>query len=192
MSIFTNEILRKLREENYNYALENRMITVVLNSGGIVKIGSEGGLYFDRFFTDNERAEYFALARLINEISEYVSDFENAEKSGEFRVILEHNSVILAAKYDDNSGFEFATFLRSEKGKVIAENLFGDYAIAKANFAVRAGLVNSDNYFNCEELDTIKFAVELALKNYAYPDGKIRENLEKLREKISESTGVMK
>ncbi|MCM1276516.1 MAG: hypothetical protein NC299_14345, partial [Lachnospiraceae bacterium] len=184
MSIFTSEILRKLREENYNFSVENDMIIVILNSGGIVKIGSEGGLYFDRFFTDNERAEYFSLARLINEISEYVSDFENAEKSGKFRVILEHNSVVLAAKYDDNSGFEFATFLRSEKGKIISENLFGDYANAKANFAVRAGLTDGDKYFSCEELDAIKFAVELALKNYAYPDGKIREELEKLREKI--------
>ncbi|MCM1335470.1 MAG: hypothetical protein NC084_13055 [Bacteroides sp.] len=184
MSIFTNEILRKLREENYNFTIENTAISVFLNSGGVVKIGSEGGLYFDRFFSDNERAEYFALARLITEISEYVSDFENAEKSSEFRVILEHNSVALAAKYDNNSGFEFATFLRSENGKIIAENRYSDYAIAKANFAVRAGLINSEQFFDFKELNTIKFAVELALKNYAYPDGKIRENLEKLRDKI--------
>ncbi|MCM1166004.1 MAG: hypothetical protein NC299_12145, partial [Lachnospiraceae bacterium] len=184
MSIFTNEILRKLREENYNFAVENSMIIVILNGGRIVKIGSEGGLYFDRFFTDNERAEYFALARLINEISEYVSDFENAEKSNEFRVILEYNSVILAAKYDDNSGFEFSTFLTSENGKIISENRYSDYAIAKANFAVRAGLIDGDKFFDFDELETVEFAVELALKNYAYPDGKIREELEKLREKI--------
>ncbi|MCM1277012.1 MAG: hypothetical protein NC299_16910 [Lachnospiraceae bacterium] len=160
------------------------MIIVILNGGGVVKIGSEGGLYFDRFFTDSERAEYFSLARLITEISEYVSDFENGKSNRESRVILEHNSVVLAAKYDENSGFEFATFLRSENGKIIAENLFGDYAKAKANFAVRAGLIDGDKYFNSDELETVKFALELALKNYAYPDGKIRDELEKLREKI--------
>ena len=111
--------------------------------------------------------------------------------SEKYRCLAEFNSTVLAAKYNEEYGFEFVTWDRTFDGKGVTQgNYYSDYLAAKENFAVRSGLIDGDKLFDNSELERLRSCVKFAMEN----DGNLHfdeyDNIQKLCEKISESVSV--
>ncbi|MDE7399986.1 MAG: hypothetical protein K2N06_10725 [Oscillospiraceae bacterium] len=197
MSIFKNEVIRKLDGEGYDVSADGEWLTVTLNSNAVVKINDSDIIYTDGDFYDKDKSEAAPLSGIVRGIYEYCSSYEKApplkaaDLSGNYRCLSEFNGTVLAAKYNADFGFEFVTWDRTYDGKAVRHgNYYGDYAAAKENFAVRSGLVDGDKLFDNSELDRIQKCVKFAMEN----DGNLHfdeyDNLQRLCEKISESVSV--
>lgn len=199
LSIFQSEIIRKLSEKNYNFTEKNGEISVKLSGGEIVKIRENDMLFSNDLFSEKGRTEYFELAALVRGIYEYCSVYENAKPlianslTAEYRCLAEFDGTVLGAKYIENFGFEFATWLRSADGENVCNgNYYDDYEEAKSNFAIRSVLIDGDKYFDFAELEQLKRCVKFALENDPEMDISRRKIIENLEDKITESIPDMR
>lgn len=194
MSIFKNEVIRKLGNEGYDVSADGEWLTVTLNSNAVVKINDSDIIYTDGDFYDRDKSEAAPLSGIVRGIYGYCSAYEKApplkatDLSGNYRCLSEFNGTVLAAKYNDDFGFEFVTWDRTYDGKAVCQgNYYGDYEAAKENFAIRSGLIDGDKLFDNSELERLRSCVKFAMEN----DGNLHfdeyDNLKKLNEKILES-----
>ena len=193
-SIFKKEIARRLSEDGYNFTFENGEFAVTLNDGDVIKIRKDDVLYSDGEFSETGREAFYALYHLNREILNYCSAYEKAAplvadgSSGNYRCIAEFGGAVLAAKYNDEFGFEFVTWDRTYDGKAVCQGkYFEDYAAAKENFATRAGLIDKDKLFGLEELEQIRKCVDFTMTNNDDLNFDDCECLKKLNEKISDN-----
>ena len=151
-------------------------------------------VYTDGEFYDKDKSEIASLFGIVRGIYEYCSSYEKAAPlsadslSKKYRSLAEFNDTVLAAKYNEEYGFEFVTWFRSSDGKSVCNgNYFSDYSSAKENFAIRSGLISKDKLFCEEELERLGKCVEFTLEN----DGNLHfdeyENFKRLTNKISGS-----
>lgn len=104
---------------------------------------------------------------------------------GNYRSLAEFNGTVLAAKYFEQSGFEFVTWDRTYDGNGVCQgNYYSDYLSAKEDFAVRAGLVDKERLFSDDELLKLNCCVNFALENSQYLDYNVEQALTVLKEKI--------
>ena len=101
--------------------------------------------------TENVGDEYHDILRAARYIYEYCSVCEKAAPlkadglSGNYRCLSEFNGTVLAAKYNNEYGFEFVTWDRTYDDKSVCQGkYFEDYAAAKENFATRSGLIDNE------------------------------------------------
>ena len=135
--------------------------------------------------------EYHEILQIARNIYEYCSVYEKAEPLkanglvGDYRSLAEFNGTVLAAKYSEQSGFEFVTWDRTYDGNGVCQgNYYSDYLSAKENFAVRAGLVDKERLFSGDELLKLNCCVDFALENSKYLDYNEEQALTVLKEKI--------
>ena len=111
--------------------------------------------------------------------------------SEKYRCLAEFNSTVLAAKYNEEYGFEFVTWDRTFDGKGVTQgNYYSDYLAAKENFAIRSGLIDKDKLFSTEELEQLGKCVNFTARHNGDLNFDDCENLKRLGEKISESLPV--
>ncbi len=95
---------------------------------------------------------------------EYMTALETAPPldvvglSDRFKILADFNSVVLAGRYGKN-GVNFVTWNwdYDRKSVNLSHYFMSDYKAAKQDFAVRAGLVNSQLLFSDEQLRVISF-----------------------------------
>ena len=194
ISIFQKEIARRLSEEGYNFAFENGEFAVTLSDGDVIKIRKDDVLYSDGDFSETGREAFYALYHLNREVLDYCSAYEKATPlvadglSEKYRCLAEFGGAVLAAKYNDEFGFEFVTWDKTYDGKSVCQgNYFEDYAAAKENFAARSGLIDKDKLFTTEELEQIRECVNFTARHNGDLNFDDSECLKKLNEKISEN-----
>ena len=193
-SIFQKEIARRLSEEGYNFSFENGEFSVKLNCGDVIKIRKDDVLHSSGNFTDDGKEAFYALYHLNREVLDYCTAYEKSSElkadglSGKYRCLAEFNGTVLAAKYNEEYGFEFVTWDRTYDGKAICQGkYFENYAAAKENFATRSGLIDKDKLFSTEELERIGKCVDFTMRHNGDLNFDDCECLKKLNEKISES-----
>ncbi len=193
-SIFQKEIARRLSEEGYNFSFENGKFSVKLNCGDVIKIRKDDVLHSSGNFTDDGKEAFYALYHLNREVLDYCTAYEKSSElkadglSGKYRCLAEFNGTVLAAKYNEEYGFEFVTWDRTYDGKAICQGkYFENYAAAKENFATRSGLIDKDKLFSTEELERIGKCVDFTMRHNGDLNFDDCECLKKLNEKISES-----
>ena len=193
-SIFKKEIERRLFSEGYTFENDGDWLTVMLNGTSVVKISDKDILYTDGNFYDKDKAAVSPLSQTVREIYDYCSAYEKAAPLvadgllEKYRCLAEFGGAVLAAKYNDEFGFEFVTWDRTYDGKAVCQGkYFEDYAAAKENFATRAGLIDKDKLFNTEELEQIRKCVNFTARHNGDLNFDDCENLKKLDEKISEN-----
>ena len=190
-SIFNNEVARRLREKGFTVSKADNCVNVRTSDGFEVNVFENGLL---RTSKGCPSGSYSQIKETARESSEYCSAYEKAAPlnvgslARQYRCIAEFNGAVLAAKYNEEYGFEFVTWERSHDGKaVVCGNYYSDYAAAKENFATRSGLIRKDRLFETEELAYIYRSVNFMVRH----NGDLRFDecryLEKLNEKISES-----
>ncbi len=194
MSIFQKEVARRLSEDGYNFKFENGEFAVTLNDGDVIKIRKDDVLYSSGDFFETGREAFYALYHLNREVLDYCTAYEKSAPliadglSGNYRCLAEFGGAVLAAKYNDEFGFEFVTWDRTFDGKSVCNgNYCSDYAAAKENFATRSGLVDKDKLFSTEELERIGKCVKFTMQNCGDLNFDDCECLKKLNEKISEN-----
>ena len=183
-----------MSEDEYNFTFENGEFSVTLNDGDIIKIRKDDVLYSDGEFSETGREAFYALYHLNREVLDYCSAYEKATPlvadglSEKYRCLAEFGGAVLAAKYNDEFGFEFVTWDKTYDGKSVCQgNYFEDYAAAKENFAARSGLIDKDKLFSMEELERIGKCVDFTMRHNGDLNFDDCECLKKLNEKISES-----
>lgn len=193
-SIFKKEIARRLSEEGYNFSFENGEFSVTLDGGDVIKIRENDVLYSSGDFSETGKEAFYALYHLNRSVLDYCSAYEKAAPlvadglSEKYRCLAEFGGAVLAAKYNDEFGFEFVTWDRTYDGKAVCQGkYFEDYVSAKENFAIRSGLVDKDKLFNTEELEQLGKCVNFTMRHNGDLNFDDCENLKKLNEKISEN-----
>lgn len=194
MSIFQKEIARRLSEEGYNFSFENGEFSVALDSGDVIKIRKDDVLHSSGKFTDEGKEAFYALYHLNRSVLDYCTAYEKAPPlaadglSKKYRCLAEFGGAVLAAKYNDEFGFEFVTWDKTYDGKSVCQGKYcEDYAAAKESFAVRSGLIDEDKLFCTEELERIGKCVDFTMRNCGDLRFEEIEVLQKLNEKISEN-----
>ena len=193
-SIFQKEIARRLSEDEYNFSFENGEFSVKLNCGDVIKIRKDDVLHSSGNFTDDGEEAFYALYHLNREVLDYCTAYEKSTElkadglSEKYRCLAEFNGTVLAAKYNDEFGFEFVTWDRTYDGNSVWHgNYYSDYAAAKENFATQSGLIDKDKLFTTEELERIGKCVEFTMRHNGDLNFDDCECLKKLNEKISEN-----
>ena len=137
---------------------------------------------------------YSQIKRIMKEAYDFCSAYAKAAPlqadglSEKYRCLAEFNGTVLAAKYNEEYGFEFVTWFRSSDGKSVCNgNYFGDYSSAKENFAIRSGLINMDKLFSTEELEQLGKCVDFTARHNGDLSFNDCEFLKKLNEKITDN-----
>ncbi|MCM1166003.1 MAG: hypothetical protein NC299_12140 [Lachnospiraceae bacterium] len=189
VSVFMTEVERKLRGAGYDVSKDGDFLVI---SQGERAIACVNDIRLINATNDNSDEEYLKIKSTVRNINDYCSVYEKAPLlnanglSGDYRCLSKFNGIVLAAK-NTSVGFEFVTWERTfDNAGVTQGNYYSDYSVAKENFAVRSGLVNSQKMLTENEFKQISKCVDFALEN----DGNLRfddcESLKKLSEKISE------
>lgn len=194
MSIFQKEIARRLSEEGYNFLFENGEFSVTLDGGDVIKVRENNVLYSSGDFSETGKEAFYALYHLNRSVLDYCSAYEKAAPlvadglSEKYHCLAEFGGAVLAAKYNDEFGFEFVTWDKTYDGKSVCQgNYFENYAAAKENFATRSGLIDKDKLFTTEELEQIRKCVNFTARHNGDLKFDDCECLKKLNEKISEN-----
>ena len=191
ISIFNKEVSRVLEQNDFTVSNSSGYISVFSDGKEMAKI-FDNGMISAPDGTSGDA--YFEIKKIAGTVSEYCSAYEKAaplkaeDLSGNYRCLAEFNGTVLAAKYNEEYGFEFVTWDRTYDGKAICQGkYFENYAAAKENFAVRSGLVDKDKLFSTEELERIGKCVDFTMRHNGDLNFDDCECLKKLNEKISES-----
>ncbi len=191
VSIFNKEVTRQLRENDFAVSKGDDSLNVRTADNFSVKIFENGSL---RVPEDCPSDSYSQIRRITKEASDFCNAYAKAAPlkadglSEKYRCLAEFNSTVLAAKYNEEYGFEFITWDRTFDGKGVTQgNYYSDYSAAKENFATRSGLIDKDKLFSTEELEQIRKCVNFTARHNGDLNFDDCENLKRLGEKISES-----
>ena len=190
-SLFNKEVAKILRENGFTVSESSGYISVFSDGKEVVKIFGNGMISAPDNTSDDI---YFEIKKIAGTVSEYCSAYEKAaplkaeDLSGNYRCLSEFNGTVLAAKYNNEYGFEFVTWDRTFHGKAVCQgNYYTDYASAKENFAVRSGLVDKDKLFSTKELEQLEKCVNFTIRHNGDLKFDDCDFLRKISEKISEN-----
>ena len=157
----------------------------VVDGGGTVRFRPE----------DVTGTEAEALLRTVTqtatEVGEYMRILERApalQAAGldeEYRILADFCDTVLAARIG-KKGAEFVTWEwdLDRRGVHMGHYFMEDYTAAKWDFAVRAGLVDSQRFFSDEQLEAIDQACEYLLMDGAMVTSEDEKALNDVRERI--------
>lgn len=150
------------------YIPESGKIKVLPEDDRSPFISDEGNINYG---IEHEHLAINTLRPIVDSVNESVAAWEMAEvisveEVKKFRVLVEYNNVLLAARNDTEigRGFHFVTWRRYDAG---VENGFytEDYNSAKENFASRAGLVSQNKLFTQEQAAEIQASIAYRIEN---------------------------
>ncbi len=136
------------------------------------------------------------LCSLVTEISEetrvYMQAVENASplKAADLRdgykLLCEHENIILAGTDLGEHGYQFVTwrYTYDRKGVTLGHYYHNDYSGAKEDFAVRSGLINEHKLFDKEELIEVYRALDQGQKYIPYLTFDQEQKILELKKKI--------
>ena len=103
----------------------------------------------------------------------------------EYRILADFSDTVLAARIGEK-GAEFVTWEWDfdRRGVHTGHYFMEDYTAAKWDFAVRAGLVDSQRFFSDEQLEAIDQACEYLLMDGAMVTSEDEKTLNDVREQI--------
>ena len=166
----------------------------MISDGDVIKIRDNDVLYSEGAFSQSGKDKFYALYHLNRVVLDYCTSYEKAAPlkavglSGNYRCLSEFNSTVLAAKYNEEYGFEFVTWHRTYDGNAVNHgNYYEDYKSAKENFAMRSGLVDKDKIFGTKELEQLEKRVNFTMRHNGDLKFDDCEFLKKISEKISEN-----
>lgn len=192
MSIFIDEVTRKLTAEGYKVSEENGVLSTNLGDGEEVKFAEKkiyNGLISMKGIKECGRLEHW-----VSDIRTFCGDYERAPHlagaDDAYRKILEYDEIVLAMRYDKESGFLFSAFSVTSDGNTLYEQKdFTDYEQAKEDFSSQCGLIDSYRYFDFSELETLSLCVNFALENCKeLPEEAVRKLKEKIDISVPEQT----
>ncbi|MBD5112424.1 MAG: hypothetical protein HDT42_07855 [Ruminococcaceae bacterium] len=194
VSIFNKEVTRQLRENDFAVSQDGDSLNVMTTDSYLVKVLENGSM---RVPENCPSDSYSQIKKVMKETYDFCSIFAKAAPlkanglSEKYRCLAEFNSTVLAAKYNEEYGFEFVTWDRTFDGKGVTQgNYYSDYLAAKENFAIRSGLIDKDKLFSTEELEQLGKCVNFTARHNGDLNFDDCENLKRLGEKISESLPV--
>ncbi|MCL2035034.1 MAG: hypothetical protein FWG94_09935 [Oscillospiraceae bacterium] len=134
------------------------------------EINDDGGV---QFWPEYRYLAMNTIAPIASMVSEIVESWEKStaltlEGVPEFRKLAEYNKIVLAARDDSEygRGLHFVTWeYNYEHTGFNHGHYFTDYAAAKEDFAVRAGLMPQAKVFTKEQATEIRRAVEFSINN---------------------------
>lgn len=102
-----------------------------------------------------------------------------------YKRLCEMGNYVLAATLHSDNKLEFVTWMYGyDRTGVLWGNYFGnDFAVAKQDFAVRAGLIDKSRLFSPEELRHINNCCAFRLWNDHFPNSNEKEAVENLGKK---------
>jgi len=191
VSLFNKEAARVLEQNDFTVSESSGYISVFSDGKEAAKIFGNGMISAP----DNTSNDaYFEIKKIAGAVSEYCAAYEKSAPlaadglSEKYRCLAEFNGTVLAAKYNDEFGFEFVTWDRTYDEKAVCQGkYFENYAAAKENFATRFGLIDKDKLFSTEELERIGKCVNFTMRHNGDLKFDDCEFLEKISEKISEN-----
>ena len=181
---------RQLRENDFAVSNGNDSLNVMTADNFSVKVFENGSM---RVPENCPSDSYSQIKNITKAAFDFCYAFAKAATlkadglSGNYRCLAEFNSTVLAAKYNEEYGFEFVTWDRTFDGKGVTQgNYYSDYSAAKENFATRSGLIDKDKLFSTEELEQLGKCVDFTARHNGDLNFDDCENLKRLGEKISE------
>lgn len=175
MTIYQEELKRKLKENGYGALYDEQMGTLKLfyNSVFLGEQDKNGDLHFSRdaYTLQNFHEVANPIAKQLLAIKKCVELYEKGEPMkveavSNYHKFLEFGETILAGAYDKEYGFKFATWNKNQDGTyLVYGHYMNSYEKAKENFAVRAGLINKNKVFTQEQAELIFKSVNYARDN---------------------------
>ena len=184
---------RLQRERIHMLPVQDGLLTVTLDDRPIGVVAENGDMYQRRsdLDTPEARALYFRVLDIAQEVSEYRKEMERApvmEAEGvnePYKLLAEYNDVVLCGRqYGNGYGVQFVTWSRNfDRTGVTQGHYFGNcYQEAKQDFAVRAGLVQSERLFPEAQLAEIYRSIRQTL----YTDLELTRAQEKTLQTVSD------
>ena len=190
VSIFNKEVTRQLRENDFAVSNGDDSLNVMTADNYSVKIFEDGSM---RVPENCPSDSYSQIKNIMKAARDFCSAYAKAAPlkadglSGNYRCLAEFNGTVLAAKFNEEYGFEFVTWDRTSDGSGVTQgNYYSDYSAAKENFAIRSGLIDKDRLFSTEELERLGKCVDFTARHNGDLNFDDCENLKRLGEKISE------
>ena len=131
----------------------------------LCRVTEGGGVQYHAEDVEDEtrRSMFNTLVDITGRVSEYVRLMENAppltcpDLRDRFKLLAEFNGIVLAGrKYEKQPGYQFVTWERTFDGDgVVAGNYYENYMNAKADFAIRSGLVQKGRQFSDKQLTEV-------------------------------------
>ena len=141
--------------------LKRNTLPILLNARPACRAGPSGELCKFPSDLDNPEASdlYFSVAPISRMVKEYMTAIEQAPLleatalDEEFRLLAEFNGAVLAGR-ETQYGYKFVTWERDYDGTGVmwGHYYMDNYADAKQDFAVRAGLINEQRIFTDKQL----------------------------------------
>ena len=184
---------RLFRERIHTLPVQNGLLTVTLDGRSVDTVGENGDIYQRRSDLDTPEAKdlYFRVLDISREVSEYMKEMERApvlkaEGLNEpYKLLAEYKDIVLCGRqYENGYGVQFVTWSRNfDRTGVTLGHYFGNcYQEAKQDFAVRAGLVQSERLFSEAQLAEIYRSVQQTL----YTDLELTRAQEKTLQSVSD------
>ena len=172
---YLEELAGRLRRERiHTLPVQDGLLTVTLEDRPVGVVAENGDAYQRRGDLDTPEAKdlYFRVLDIAQKVSEYRKEMERApvmEAEGlnePYKLLAEYNDVVLCGRqYGNGYGVQFVTWSRNvDRTGVTQGHYFGNcYQEAKQDFAVRAGLVQSERLFSEAQLAEIYRSVRQTL-----------------------------
>ena len=191
---FLQEVEQKLlRKELDARLLEDGLIRVKWNGQPLCSVDRDGIVRFrpaDITGPEVDR-QLRTVIQTAGHVKEYMRIFERAPAlkaiglEDSYKVLADFGDAVLAGR-SCKTGAKFVTWLWDfdRQGVHVGHYFMENYEAAKQDFAVRAGLVESQRLFSDEQLAVIKNACEFALEDDATLSYAEEKQLQSVQEQI--------
>lgn len=178
--------LAKVGYRDAEYISDSNLIRVKRGNDRIADIYDNGDL---RYGIAYDKLVFNTISPIADRVQEVAAAWEKSnampfEGVTNFRLLSEYNSIIFAARDDTKKGYglHYVTWECNSRHTAVEHGHYTtDYANAKQDFAVRAGLIDSAKVFTPEQAAEIKAAVEYRIEN----DGDITYEAEEILMEIA-------
>ena len=191
---FLQEVEQKLlRKELDARLLEDGLVHVRWHEKPLCSVDRDGIVRFrpvDITGSEVDR-KLRTVIQTTGQVKEYMRVFERAPAlkavglEDTYKVLADFSDTVLAARIGEK-GAEFVTWEwdLDRRGVHTGHYFMEDYTAAKWDFAVRAGLVDSQRFFSDEQLEAIDQACEYLLMDGAMVTSEDEKTLNDVRERI--------
>lgn len=193
------ELARRLNEDGVSTGEKNdNRLQVLLHGKLVINVTQSGDVLLMPEASGNQEAGelYHEVSRLACAVKEYTQAIERAPLlqaralDEPFRLLADFNGVVLAAyELEKGRGYKFATWDwdHDRKGVNRGDYFVNDYEAAKANFAVRTGLLQKERQFTDEQLTGLYLCSDYFLEEGFEPAPEQMNALSSARKQIEEA-----
>ena len=177
---YLEELAGRLRRERiHTLPVQDGLLTVTLEDRSVGVVAENGDVYQRRSDLDTPEAREYRKEMARAPV------LEAKGLNEPYKLLAEYNDVVLCGRqYGNGYGVQFVTWSRTfDRTGVTLGHYFGNcYQEAKQDFAVRAGLVQSQRLFSQEQLAEIYRSVQQTL----YADLELTRAQEKTLQTVSD------